>query len=374
VISVTSPSSPAEVAHLESSSQIMDLQVLGGRAYAASWTRGLEIAVVDVPDDPSWATGMYLTARADSLVVSGSMAYATSWYGGFLRTMDVADPAQPTALGIFQPEGETDVSGVDVSGDYAFVTDYAMGLRVVDVSEPASPEQVGFLPVTNMSDVVVVGEYAYVTATDLLVVDVSEPTAPTVVGRCCPVWTQKMAVDVEGDYAYVGTYEEGLWVIDIRSPGAPFLAGKSQGVVGIVGDVAVSGDLAYTTDPWGSHGLQVVDISTPTAPVKVGSYGMWQAAGVAVTGHQAYVIPRMGGLVVLDVSTPSSPQLLGIDQSWWGSEGVATDGSQVYVVGTDLVVLDGCQHLFDDGFETGDTALWSAAFPTGALGASPYVW
>ncbi|MGB3220183.1 MAG: PA14 domain-containing protein, partial [Anaerolineae bacterium] len=62
--------------------------------------------------------------------------------------------------------------------------------------------------------------------------------------------------------------------------------------------VAVAGSLAYVTD-WDS-GLQIIDVSNPTNPVRRGGYDTpgW-ANGVAVAGSLAYVADFYGGLMIL---------------------------------------------------------------------------
>ena len=52
---------------------------------------------------------------------------------------------------------------------------------------------------------------------------------------------------VSGDYAYVAAYGSGLQVIDISDPTAPSYAG-SYDTPGIAYGVAISGNYAYVAD------------------------------------------------------------------------------------------------------------------------------
>ena len=71
--------------------------------------------------------------------------------------------------------------------------------------------------------------------------------------------------------------------------------------------VAVSGNYAYVAIEWA--GLQVIDVSNPANPRRVGGYDTGgHAWGVAVSGNYAYVADREGGLQVIDVSNPAKPQ------------------------------------------------------------------
>ena len=62
--------------------------------------------------------------------------------------------------------------------------------------------------------------------------------------------------------------------------------------------VAVSGNYAYVAD--GSPGLQVIDVSNPANPQRVGGYDTsGTARSVAVSGNYAYVAAGTRGLMIL---------------------------------------------------------------------------
>ena len=69
-----------------------------------------------------------------------------------------------------------------------------------------------------------------------------------------------------------------------------------------------------TTPTWrmGDAGLQVIDVSNPANPQRVGGYDTsGHAFGVAVSGNYAYVADGANGLQVIDVSNPANPQRVG---------------------------------------------------------------
>ncbi|MCH8333524.1 hypothetical protein IIC65_06275 [Candidatus Sumerlaeota bacterium] len=75
---------------------------------------------------------------------------------------------------------------------------------------------------------------------------------------------------------------------------------------GLARDVAVSGSLAYVTDEL--SGLQIIDVSDPSAPVLVGSYDTpGIALRVAVSGSLAFVADYKGGLQILRYTGPVPP-------------------------------------------------------------------
>ena len=63
-------------------------------------------------------------------------------------------------------------------------------------------------------------------------------------------------------------------------------------------DVFIAGNYAYVAD--GGEGLQVIDISDPTAPLLVGTFDTaGGAADVVVSGNVAYVAGGSGGLYAI---------------------------------------------------------------------------
>ena len=72
------------------------------------------------------------------------------------------------------------------------------------------------------------------------------------------------------------------------------------------GDLAVSGNYAYVADP--AFGLQVIEVSNPANPRRVGGYNTsGQAMGVAVSGNYAYVADGSWGLIILGPARRESP-------------------------------------------------------------------
>ena len=94
--------------------------------------------------------------------------------------------------------------------------------------------------------------------------------------------------------------------------------------------VAMSGSYAYVADYYG--GLQIVDIATPTVPVKAANAATsGDARGVAVSGSYAYLAASRGGLQVADVRNLADSVITGRVDSPNDALGVAPFGSYAYV-------------------------------------------
>jgi hypothetical protein len=94
--------------------------------------------------------------------------------------------------------------------------------------------------------------------------------------------------------------------------------------------VAVSGTVAYVAAD--AAGLQIIDVSNPANPVRLGAYATsGLARDVAVVGTLAYVAVGIGGLEVIDVSNPANPIRQGGHDTSGRAMGVAVAGSRIYV-------------------------------------------
>jgi len=130
---------------------------------------------------------------------------------------------------------------------------------------------------------------------------------------------------VHGDYAYVGNGIVGLQVIDISSPTAPTIVGFFN-TAGWVGDISVVGTSVFFTEqismsnPYCDDGVRVVDVTTPSSPTEAAFFETpgW-AWGLAFSGSHAYVADSVAG----------------------------------------VTILGDCHLLFCDGFESGETSTWS---------------
>lgn len=77
-----------------------------------------------------------------------------------------------------------------------------------------------------------------------------------------------LGVDVEGNYAYVADFKDGLRIIDMSNPAAAHEVGFLD-TPGTAYDVKVVGNYAYVADGY-YGGLRIINVSNPAAPVETG--------------------------------------------------------------------------------------------------------
>ena len=221
---------------------------------------------------------------------------------------------------------------VRVKDGLAYLARYGDGLRIVDVRNPANLVQVGHLPVESTSgeiynDVKLVdgplGKRYALMASNLkavVVVDVTNPAAPTIAGhfgsepeRSSNVHT--LAVD--GTRAYLANTSAGLDIYDITVPTAPVKRGTFSHPAGrgYLHDLYVSSARAYLN--WWTAGFAIVDVSAPAAPALLGSFSGYGE----VTSHSSWVTQVGGRTIALHGDEQYGARLHVVD---------VTEGSQSF--------------------------------------------
>ncbi|MCW5551615.1 MAG: hypothetical protein KIS67_05540 [Verrucomicrobiae bacterium] len=336
ILDISNPTAPTQVGGYATFDTVRDVAVVGTHAYLAKYPDqsgdGVGVEVLDVSDPANpvrlggignvWPNffGRVLAVAEDRLHVA---AYSGYWI------FDLANPAQP------QLAAEYDTAGggkeVIVSGDIAFLIEGRVGLHTFDISNPSQPVRVGGFRTTGSPGAVAVHqgrafltEYGSVvknaeSRVRLQVLDVANPAQPSRLGGCDlgidGGWGARLAV--LGGYAYVASGAQGLHVTDVNDPANPVLVGQYSSDWSVL-NVAASQTHVYLIghreDP--STGqqrrLEVLDVSVPTNPHRIGTYDLpGYAYHLSVLGQQVYSTSGPDGFQVIDVSDPTAPQRIG---------------------------------------------------------------
>ncbi len=153
---------------------------------------------------------------------------------------------------------------------------------------------------------------------------------------------------------------------------------------GFAWDVAVVGNLAYVTCgnwAWDSNsvwsGLQIIDISIPSKPKKLGSLATpVDANDVEIVGNIAYIAcgnshdERWKGLQIMDVSDPYHPELISSVETVGDAADVIIVGNKAYLAnGNNFQVIDITNPLTPEIIGTVETGLFGIAI----IEDKPYV-
>jgi hypothetical protein len=135
-------------------------------------------------------------------------------------------------------------------------------------------------------------------------------------------------VFVQGNYAYCAASQAGLDIIDISNPENPVKIGNCD-TPGSATGVYLKGNYIYVADS--TNGLVVIDVSNPASPVLAGSYTFsTNIFDVYVCGNYAYMAAYASGLKIIDVSDPTSPKFTGSFHTTGYAFGVYARGNHVY--------------------------------------------
>ena len=156
--------------------------------------------------------------------------------------------------------------------------------------------------------------------------------------------SRAMSVDVSGTHLYLGT-DSGLEIHNISQPSAPSLV-HSMALPGLVGGVVVQGNYAYLATTL--VGLLVVDVSTPSAPVTLGTFtfpetedSYYSVTSLLVRNGYAYISTNETGIRIVNVAVPQVPVEVGAVPDPSSSFGAATSGQYLFVGrGDALQILD----------------------------------
>ncbi len=381
IIDVSNPSSPSQVAEISSPTISKDVEVGLPYAYFASdgATGGVQIYDVSDPTNPVHVADSPDFA-AQQVALIDTYLYYTANSSFHLGVLDVTNPASPAVA--WDEVGQPFVS-LAVEDDLLMVGVRDFGVRIYDISTRTAPVLVGSLETPFFPSRIMLREgtaFLESIAHDgygsaVAVLDYSDPTSPQIVGVAendlvafdllgDEIWTSDgsavlsrfggaeftnpqplgppitldlptVAVDVAGDYVYVGTaFFSGFTIVDASDPANLFVAGAYES--GRVVDLEVQNDIAYVSD---EAGFFIVDVSDPSNPVELSEVddGI-RRRHIVVDGNLAYVVSGNGGFQIYDVSDPTSPSLLGFD--FLPIQDVAVDGEQLIVLGNQLIVYD----------------------------------
>jgi hypothetical protein len=119
-----------------------------------------------------------------------------------------------------------------------------------------------------------------------------------------------------------------LQIIDVSNPANPQRVGGYLTGYSAMG-VVVSGNYAYVL---GGYGFEVIDVSDPANPHSVGTYRTSSFGGhfhAAISGH--YMALSSYGLELIDISNPTDPQQVGLYSAIGPTFGVVLSDHYAYL-------------------------------------------
>jgi hypothetical protein len=313
VLDLTDPVNPEILGEYSTELFIYDLEISGNYAYLAT---GLAMEIVDVSN----LFNLVLTGKVDreylpyrELAVSGDYAYVGD-YAGTLHIIDISDPYNPVEISWTYGTSD-DPKHIEVYGDYVYmIARVDLGISIVNVSDPENPQFEG-LYYTNSGPkaIKVSGSYLFVgliANPEFQILDISTPTDPTVLGSTDLSIGYPKDIEIEGNWAYLANSDDIFSIVDISQITNPEERSNIQltNSAGALG-VAIHNEYAYLSV---YSGLSTVLIADADDPIEVGFYPTGGLVGrLKVDGNYTYLADGTGGLWIIDVEDPEDPHGVG---------------------------------------------------------------
>jgi len=271
--------------------------------------------------------------------------------------------------------------GIFVRNNIAYVTTNK-GIYVYQVINKKTPKLISIYTILSPANITIVGDYAYVARGKmnenigyLTILDVSNLQELRQVGEVqLPHGT--ISVEVENNYAYLGGYDAGVFVVDVtdkRNPRHvntitfPRITNPKQDELPI-GKILCSRPGKRDKFPcalgrsWWLHiqdywlyvndentGLHILDISSPANPQEISNlmFPLWEGRDdlsrdayndIDVKGHIGYVAMDNGGILTVDLSNKEQPLPLSHLNLWKDYTWKESPGHVAQIVAKDNIV------------------------------------
>jgi hypothetical protein len=345
IVDVSDPADISLVRTYTTPGEAQGITVSGGYAYVADGSDyGVVIYGVANPTSPLLADS-YTLDGPENLAVHRDHLFITEQRTDWaLRVLDAADPYNLAPATDTGDSYDYTPLNLKLVGDYAVFAAERSGVMIYDAADlddvHVIPPWYVNLPGGNAVGIDVLGNYAFITTaqSQLNVVDLSWPNNLNKVGSATTQGNtgyQAVDVAVTRDYAFVANSEAGLRIVDISDPKWPVALSNYGFTPGKAVAVALSGGYAFVADE--TNGLYVFDIFNPASLTRYGPFGGAGAMDVAVRGNFAYLANGAGGVQMMDITSPSSPATVLSFSTPTAAIRVEVNREYLYVLGTDVV-------------------------------------
>ena len=152
------------------------------------------------------------------------------------------------------------------------------------------------------------GDYAYVASKDegLYIVDISDPDNLSIRGFIMIDGAQNLSLS--GEYAIVTAGENGFSIVNISEPANPRLIGSRNSTNAV--SAALKDEYIYIAD--GIKGFKIFSMSNLKRPSRVYLNDEFEAYDVSISGQYLYISTGNTGLVIYNISDPESPEFISL--------------------------------------------------------------
>lgn len=200
---------------------------------------------------------------------------------------------------------------------------------------------------------------------------ITDPMAPELLGHLDDLPTPAERLATHGDLLIMATVLAGVQLVDVSNPVIPTKVGQASNMMAT--DVAVAGDGSLFVSEgfmYSRNGLTALSLQNPAAPQVLSQIDVPVISDLAVVGATAYLADYDAGLLIYDVSVPSDPTLLGsvggLDQI---TTAIGVLGTYVYVCSQSVQEHTATLRVIDVANPTQPTIVGETKIPNGVVQA-----
>jgi hypothetical protein len=334
IAGISSPLIPEQL-NIVSATRANGVAVEGGYVYIAETSGGVRIVNAVNPLPPPVVDRIAPTGVGTVLHVEAtdSLVYGIA-LGITLFIADLEDGAGLVERGQAPiPFGQP--NALLVKDGFAYVSVGSEGIVVYDVRDPDAPGQNDYLPFADGVRGLDVHDGVVYFATGGERIGVHELGSQRPPAYASAVAAKTTAVAVEAGFAFVAGEGNELIVVNVEDVSLPFVLGRHP-MEGSGEDILIQDGYAFVVTASGSYGgrpgVKIYDLQWPSFPMAVQfveTFG--EAARVAVSDNTIYVAQRTDGLEVIDISDPNNPVKIGAFGTDFEITDVAVDNGFLFV-------------------------------------------
>ncbi|MBD3352199.1 MAG: hypothetical protein GF364_11990 [Candidatus Lokiarchaeota archaeon] len=213
IVDISDPEHPSRVTFEWTNDFARDIEISGNYVYIADDEGGIQIFDISIPTWPTKVGSYSLLGNTRDIEIVGDLLYVlnSNYYvigsESALTILNISNPSTPTFIkNITGLQYIRDCYCLEISGDYAFVGDFELGLLVFDIGDLYNPSLIGNdYQMPQIVDLRVVGDFLYgVDATfGILCYDITDVRYPFRVNLNTQALNGNWAIDLSGDYVYM---------------------------------------------------------------------------------------------------------------------------------------------------------------------------
>ena len=277
------------------------------------------------------------TGYSQDVVVDNTIAYVAHGEGG-LMIINISDPNKPVEITNVNEGMKGYANKVARKDSVLYIASGGFGVSVVNASDPENPQ----ITATNLAlkpakNFLVMGNFLFTSVAEygVQISEISYATQPDIRGGTnTPGFAQGISVSADSNYLLVACGEMGLAVFDISELQSGWGNYPMLGEVDIpeyTEDVVSHPTLPYAYIACGTAGLTIADFSDPADVKIVGRYDTGgYAKEILYKDGKVYMTTGSRGLKIIDVTSVSAPVLIGTVKTEL-AKGLDMDGNYLYV-------------------------------------------